>query len=157
MTRNGKIKPWAQPTARPWLIGFLYFLLGFTAILATLAAGSPRYAGIATTGGTGELGCTVCPDIEHQNADAHRVASTLHAPVSSSQVSGCREQSADHGAVPNSCQVSCPGSGCDLTAIQVLRSAFLILRPLEFSYPSTGNLESPLHPRLNRPPIGLRA
>lgn len=157
MTRNGRTKPWARPSARPWLDGFVYCLLVLTAILATLDVGSPRYTGFALAGGTAELNCIVCPEDASLKADAPRVANTLHVPVTLLQVSGCCEQSADHGAMPDSCQMFCPGSGCDPTAMQVFRPAFFILRPLEFSCQATGNPESPLHPRLNRPPIGLRA
>ena len=151
MKRNSKVTGSNRQLLLSGFHGFVNFALAIAAVWAVLLLAP---LGFTATGAAKNSNVVVCTlYVVDTGADNSCSSSQVRSQGLLSNLSGCCEQSRDHNQMPESCQTSCPASGCTLSAIGVWQLPAHALLTMKFVPRVIGASNSLLHPRLNRPPI----
>ena len=154
MKRNNKVTGSNRQLLLSGFHGFVNFALAIAAVCAVLLL-APH--GFTATGAAKNSNVVVCTlHVVDIGADNSCNSGQVRSQALLSNLSGCCEQGRDHNQLPESCQTSCPASGCTLSTVLVGQLPAHALLTRKFLPRVIGASNSLLHPRLNRPPIIAR-
>ena len=152
MKRNSKVSGSNRQLFLPGLRGVVNFALAIAAVWAVLLLAPQGFA--AAAGAVKDTKVVVCTlESTDIGADKRCNSREVKSQVFLSGLSLCCEQSRNQTHMAESCQTSCPASGCALSAHQVWQLPVHNLLALKLVPRVIGSPNSLLHQRLNRPPI----